>query len=148
MKNHSIKHIQEMEALCAEVRPDDGIAPHVLKKQQTRAELNSNRLPARALQYHKAVRQCLDAAFGSICADPLLVDLVVRSVEPIGKGAKLLVVVETPPSNQEQPQTIEAALQRAAGLLRSVVAGEVHRKRTPYLSFRVVPEAAEHPDEG
>jgi ribosome-binding factor A len=145
MKNHSIKHIQEMEALCAEVRPDDGIAPHVLKKQQTRAELNSNRLPARALQYHKAVRQCLDAAFGSICADPLLVDLVVRSVEPVGKGAKLLVVVESPPSNQEQPPIIEAALQRAAGLLRSVVAGEVHRKRTPYLSFRVVPEVAEHP---
>jgi ribosome-binding factor A len=145
MKNHHLKHIQEMEALCAEVRPDDGIAPHVLKKQQIRAELDSNRLPARALQYHKAVRQCLDSAFGSICADPLLVDLVVRSVEPIGKGTKLLVVV-TPLSNKEHPQIIEAALQRAAGLLRSVVAGEVHRKRTPHLSFRVMPDAMEHPD--
>lgn len=131
-----------MESLCAEVRPDDGIAPHVLKKQHARAEVNSNRTPARALQYHKAVRQCLDAAFGSICADPLLVDLVVRSVEPVGKGAKLLVVVESPPSSQENPQIIEAALQRAAGLLRSVVAGEVHRKRTPCLGFRVVPGSA------
>ena len=146
MKHHHIKHIQEMEALCAEVRPDDGIASHVLKKQHNRAELKSNRLPARSLQYHKAVRQCLDAAFGSICADPLLGDLAVRSVEPVGKGTKLLVVVETPPSNQEQPQIIEAALQRAAGLLRSVVAGEVHRKRTPCLSFRVVPGATGHPD--
>ena len=146
MKNHHNKHIQEMEALCAEVRPDDGIAPHVLKKQHTKAELNSNRLPARSLQYQKAVRQCLDSAFGSICSDPLLVDLVVRSVEPTGKGAKLLVVVETAPSNQENPQIIEAALQHAAGLLRSVVAGEVHRKRTPYLSFRVVPGATEYPE--
>lgn len=144
MKNHHIKHIQKMEALCAEVRPDDGIAPYQLKKQQNRAELSSQRLPARALQYHKAIRQCLDAAFGSICADPLLVDLVVRSVEPIGKGSKLWVVVETPLTNQEQLQIIEAALQRAAGLLRSVVAGEVHRKRTPYLSFRVVPVATEY----
>lgn len=139
MKNHTNKHTQEMEALCAEVRPDDGIAPHVLKKQQLRDDSKSNRLPARALQYHKAVRQCLDAAFGRICADPLLADLVVRSVEPVGKGCKLRVVVETRPSNQESPQIIEAALQRAAGLLRSVVAGEVHRKRTPCLSFRVVP---------
>ena len=143
MKNHRIKHIQEMEALCAEVRPDDGIAPHVFKKQHARSEANSNRLPARALQYHKAVRQCLDAAFGSICADPLLTDLVVRSVEPMGKGNKLLVVVETPPLNPTPTPIIEAALQRAAGLLRSVVAGEVHRKRTPCLSFRVLPSSAE-----
>ncbi|TAG08147.1 MAG: hypothetical protein EAZ42_11700 [Verrucomicrobia bacterium] len=143
MKNHHIKHVQKLKTLCADVRPDDGIAPHVLKKQETRAVSNSNRLPARALQYHKAIRQCLDAAFGSICADPLLVDLVVRSVEPIGKGAKLLVVVETPRSNQEPPPVIEAALQRAAGLLRSVVAGEVQRKRTPHLSFRVVPTATD-----
>ena len=146
MKNHHIKHIKEMEALCAEVRPDDGIAPHVSKKQHIRDERNSNRLSTRAMQYHKALRQCLDAAFGSICADPLLADLGVRSVEPIGTGTKLLVVVETRLSNQEQPRIIEAALQRAAGLLRSVVAGEVHRKRTPYLSFRVVPVAMEHPD--
>jgi ribosome-binding factor A len=143
MKNHRIKHIQEMEALCAEVRPDDGIAPHVLKKQQLRENRESNRLPARALQYHKAVRQCLDAAFGNICADPLLTDLVVRSVEPMGKGSKLLIVVETPPSNPHSPPLIEATLQRAAGLLRSVVAGEVHRKRTPCLSFRVLPASAE-----
>jgi ribosome-binding factor A len=143
MKNYPIKHIQEMEALCAEVRPDDGIAPHVLKKQQLRENRGLNRLPARALQYHKAVRQCLDAAFGNVCADPILADLVVRSVEPMGKGSKLLVVVETPPSSPEPPPIIEAALQRAAGLLRSVVAGEVHRKRTPHLSFRVVPGSAE-----
>jgi len=145
MKNHRFKSLREMESLCAELRPDDGIAPHILKKQQTRSAQGSKPLPARALQYQKAVRQCLDSAFGSICADPLLVDLVVRSVEPIGKGSKLLVVVETLPSNQEDPQIIEAALQHAAGLLRSVVAGEVHRKRTPYLCFRVVPGATEHP---
>lgn len=146
MKNHRMKYLKEMEALCAEVRPDDGIAPHVLKKQHAREGRNLNRLPARALQYHKALRQCLDSAFGSICADPLLADLVVRSVEPIGTGAKLLVVVETPLPNHEQAQIIEAALQRATGLLRSVVAGEIHRKRTPYLSFRVVPAAMEHPE--
>lgn len=143
MKNYPIQHLHEMEALCTEVRPDDGIAPHVWKKQQLRENRESNRLPARALQYHKAVRQCLDAAFGNICADPLLADLVVRSVEPMGKGSKLLIVVETPSSNPTPPPIIQAALQRAAGLLRSVVAGEVHRKRTPCLSFRVLPASAE-----
>ena len=45
MKNYPIKHIQEMEALCAEVRPDDGIAPHVLKKQQLREDREPNMNP-------------------------------------------------------------------------------------------------------
>ncbi|MEO8615254.1 MAG: hypothetical protein ABI600_08950 [Luteolibacter sp.] len=148
MKTHHIKSIQEMESLCAEVRPDDGIAPHVLKKQQSRAEHRTKPLPARALQYQKAVRQCLDSAFASVCVDPLLVDLVVVAVEPIGRGAKLLVVVETPPSNEDNPQMIETALQQAAGHLRSVVAGEIPRKRTPYLSFRVVPGATGYPENG
>jgi ribosome-binding factor A len=143
MKNLSIKHLQEMTALCSEVLSDDGIAPQDLKKQDRRASRSSHRLPSRALQYHKAVRQCLDGAFARICMDPLLVDLVVSAVEPIGKGAKLLVVVETPFENQAHLQIIEAALQGAVGRLRAVVAGEVRRKRTPHLSFRVIPAFAE-----
>lgn len=143
MNHHQNLSKMGMESLCAETRPDDGIPPHVLKKQISREQRASKHPPARALQYHKAVRQCLDAAFASVCADPLLTDLSVLSVEPMGKGSKLLVVVETPPSNPTPPPIIEAALQRAAGLLRSVVAGEVHRKRTPCLSFRVLPGSAE-----
>lgn len=127
-----------MDSLCAEVMPDDGIPPHVLKKQLNRDQRSSKRLPARALQYHKAVRQCLDAAFASVCADPILTDLAVLSVEPLGKGAKLLVVVETPPTNTANVRMIEASLLQAAGLLRSVLAGEIQRKRTPCLSFRVI----------
>jgi len=143
MKNHQNLTKNGVESLCAEMRPDDGIPTHVLKKQRSRDQRAAKRSPARAMQYHKAVRQCLDAAFGSVCADPLLMDLAVRSVEPLGRGARLLVVVETPPTNSVNPEIIEASLQQAAGLLRSVVAGEVHRKRTPHLSFRVVPGSAE-----
>jgi ribosome-binding factor A len=139
MNHHQNPSKKGMDSLCAETRPDDGIPPHVLKKQFNRDRQSSKRLPARALQYHKAVRQCLDAAFASVCADPLLTDLAVLSVEPLGKGAKLLVVVETPPANTAKLRMIETSLQQAAGLLRSVLAGEVQRKRTPCLSFRVIP---------
>jgi ribosome-binding factor A len=37
-------------------------------------------------------------------------------------------------------KTLEQLLQNASGLLRSVVAAEIQRKRTPHLTFRVVPE--------
>jgi ribosome-binding factor A len=143
MKNRHNLTKNGVESLCAEMWPDDGIPTHVLKKQQNRNQGAAKRSPARAMQYYKAVRQCLDSAFGSVCADPLLTDLAVRSVEPLGRGAKLLVVVETPPTNSVKLEIIEASLQQAAGLLRSVVAGEVHRKRTPHLSFRVMPGSAE-----
>jgi ribosome-binding factor A len=146
MKNHQNLTKMGIESLCAEMRPDDGIPTHVLKKQHDRDQRAAKRSPARALQYYKAVRQCLDSAFGSVCADPLLMDLAVCSVEPLGRGAKLLVVVETPPTNSVNLEIIEASLQQASGLLRSVVAGEVHRKRTPHLSFRVVPGNVDHPE--
>jgi ribosome-binding factor A len=35
---------------------------------------------------------------------------------------------------------LEQTLQKASGLLRSVVAMEIQRKRTPHLTFRVVPQ--------
>ncbi len=145
MKHHQNLTEIKMMSPCAELRPDDGIPTHILKKQQNRDHRTAKRSPARALQYHKAVRQSLDAAFGNVCADPLLTDLSVRSVEPLGKGAKLLVVVETSATNSVSLEIIEASLQQAAGLLRSVVAGEIQRKRTPHLSFRVVPGNADYP---
>jgi hypothetical protein len=145
MKNHRNPTKGELASLCAEVRPDDGIPPHILKKRQNREVSASTRVPPRSLPYLKAVRQCLDAAFGSVCADPLLTDLTVRSLEPLGKGAKLLVVVEAPSAESPHLRIIEASLQRAAGLLRSVVAGEVRRKRTPHLRFRVIPRDAGQP---
>jgi ribosome-binding factor A len=34
---------------------------------------------------------------------------------------------------------LEQTLQKASGLLRSVIATEIQRRRTPHLTFRVVP---------
>lgn len=126
-----------MSDVCAEVREDDGIPPHVLKKRETRAK-GTRKTGATAYQH--AVRRCLDAALASVCADRRFANLSVRSVEPLGRGTKLLVLVVFPAWERLEPSELEAALNGAGGLLRSVIAGEVPRKHTPALRFRVLPE--------
>lgn len=84
------------------------------------------------------------AATISLCladsADPRLCDLVVQSVIPTSDGARLLVVVRaTEPVSVDVLDQMHDALIGARAWLRSEVAGEIHRKRTPDLAFRVLP---------
>lgn len=130
-----------MKSLCAELRPEDGLPPHILKKQQ----LNLQRAEhppgeARARQYCKAVHRSLEAGLAGVCGDDRLKDLTIQSVEPLRRGSNLLVVVAVPVADRDSLLALEHALQKAAGLLRSVIATEIQRKRTPHLTFRVVPE--------
>jgi ribosome-binding factor A len=152
LKNHHKKPVRPLESLCAEPHPGDGIPPHVLKKQQHRDERAADTastgnardgVNARLRQYCKAAHRALEAGLVSACGDERLKDLRILSVEPLrGAGSNLLVVVAAPATAAEvQPmKALEKTLQNAAGLLRSVIATEIQRKRTPHLTFRVVPE--------
>lgn len=72
--------------------------------------------------------------------DPRLRDLVVESVVPGADASRLLVRVVAPEgADLEQIEALYAALQHAGGWLRRQVAAEIHRKRTPELSFLVLP---------
>lgn len=133
--------LKELQELCAEPHAEDGIAPHILKKQQLKAGDGKSRTnPARTLRYCKAIHHCLDAALASL-GDDRLTDLAIHSVEPLRSHAKLLVVVIVPNEQRDAIPDIEDALKNAGGLLRSAVASEIRRKRTPHLSFRAVAEA-------
>ena len=87
------------------------------------------------------MQRSLEGGLGTCCADARLSDLTILQVEPLhGSGAHLLVVVAAPDADPALMGELEATLQNAAGLFRAVVATEIRRKRTPHLTFRVVPE--------
>lgn len=133
--------VQEIKSLCAEPRSDDGLSPAALKKQQLRQQREEHPpSQARARQYCKAAQRSLEAGLGSVCGDPRLKDLTIQSVEPLHGSSNLLVVVSGPAADPETMITLERTLQKAAGLFRSVIATEIQRKRTPHLTFRVVPQ--------
>lgn len=132
---------QELKHLCAELRPDDGLSPITLKKQELRQQLVEHPpSQARSRQYCKAVHRALESGLSSAIGDERLKDLTVQSVEPLHTGSNLLVLIAVPATDPGTMKTLEKSLQKAAGVLRSVIATEIHRKRTPHLTFRVVPE--------
>ena len=128
-----------MRLLCTELRPDDGLPPHLLKRKAQRQEHPPGQV--RAQQYCKAVQRALDAGLAGVCGDARLKSLTVHAVEPHPNGSKLLVIIAVPATDAATVKSLEQTLQNAAGLLRSVIATEVQRRRTPHLTFRVVPES-------
>jgi ribosome-binding factor A len=136
MKSLHRRTLQEMKSLCKEIHPEDGIPPHLLKRKQQHHTPNA----ARANQYCKAAQRALDAGLASVCGDERLKSLHILSVEPQHKGSSLLVIIAAPDPDVRAMAELEQTLQKASGLLRSVVAMDIQRKRAPHLTFRVVPE--------
>lgn len=140
-----MKHKKDaaLTSLCTEVRPGDGIPPHILKRQQQkeRHTHHPNRQPVdrHALQYAKVARRCLDGALNTLTSDDRAGDCTVVSVEPVSGGSVLFVVVSAPGLTRDGIAAMESRLCSAAGHLRAALAGETHRKRVPHLRFRVVP---------
>lgn len=138
-----MKHKRDaaLTSLCAEIRPGDGIAPHILKRQKLKQKKQQNRPPVdrHALQYAKAAQRCLDGALGAITGDEAMSELNVVSVESLPGGSVLLVIVSAPSLTQDGIADAESRLRQASGLLRAAIAGETHRKRVPHLRIRVIP---------
>ena len=93
---------------------------------------------------HQALRLCsqVERALGVVFmggfASRVLQDLVVVAVEPAPNSSRLMVTVA--PTDLEAPvDLVEIVhhLDLVSGLLRSEIAGAIHRKRVPSLVFRV-----------
>lgn len=96
------------------------------------------RAQRKALQLAQQVERALYWALGTSCDDPVLQSLNVASVEPSPKGGPMFVTLVA-------GEGVDAAdamrrLNRAYGLLRSEVAREIHRRKVPELTFRVLEE--------
>jgi ribosome-binding factor A len=89
----------------------------------------------------RQVSEALQAGLSGECADELLQQVWVTSVDPAAEASRLIVTVSVPES--VNPAEALARLEGARGLLRTIVAASIVRKKVPDLSFRVAgPEAA------
>jgi hypothetical protein len=78
-------------------------------------------------------------ALAGECDDDVLRELTVDSVEPIGSAAELLVRVRVPASIGVSAADVLARLEAHSARLRHLVTRAVCRKRTPTLSFVLLP---------
>ncbi len=97
-------------------------------------------------QLCQQVRRALILALGGECADELLRDVYVESVEPMGGAAQLLVRVVVP--RGAAAWDVLARLNDRSARLRTIVAQSICRKRAPALAFVVVPEISQSSDGG
>ncbi|HZK82769.1 MAG TPA: hypothetical protein VFC46_16930 [Humisphaera sp.] len=84
--------------------------------------------------------QQVKRALAGGCDDPVLSDVYIDSVEPIGNGTHLLVRVSPPVGTELSPGELTARLNSRSARLRAVVAQSICRKRVPGLSFVVIPQ--------
>jgi ribosome-binding factor A len=84
-------------------------------------------------------RQAERAAAAALadCADEALAGAFVCEVAPAPDARRLAITVAVQPA--DDVDAVHAALERAASLVRSRVAAEIHRKRAPEITFQVRP---------
>lgn len=88
-----------------------------------------HRLQQACAQAHEVLSLSIEGE----CRDPVLQQLSVRAVLPDPDGSRLAVYVSAP-QGESAPAILEA-LERAKGMLRSQLASELNKKRTPNLRF-------------
>lgn len=119
-------------SLCAEISAEDGVEPRIFMAKQSRKKSS-----AKELQLGKEAARILSLVLAGETKSPLLRDLVVLSVLPEGNGQQLCVTVgHYATDNPFDESQVLAALASAQGLLRTVLAQSINRKRVPMLSFR------------
>ena len=100
---------------------------------------NSAKEDRKLAQLCAQIEEIVSFALGD-AADHRLRDLLVRSVSPGPDGARLLVAVMATHRLDIDPlEELHRALDGARPWLREQVAAEIYRKRTPDLTFQVLP---------
>ncbi|HEV3143934.1 MAG TPA: hypothetical protein VGZ47_08635 [Gemmataceae bacterium] len=120
------------EGLCESFGPDDGLDPRDERRDSPRPVRNR-----KALQLCKQVADVLNLTLVG-CADPILQDLLVVDVRPAPDSTRMLVLVRSATLTHLSLAEVQDHLERARGLLRQEVAGQIHRRKTPDLVFDVL----------
>ena len=97
----------------------------------------------KTLQLCRQVHRALILGLAGECADDVLPDVYVVSVEPMGGAAQLLVRVAVPSGNAHASSQVLGRLNERASTLRTIVAQSICRKRAPGLTFICVPDGAD-----
>jgi ribosome-binding factor A len=132
--NSKIRSTNNLELLCAEVGPEDGIDPRKFFRRKSNRKFNR-----KVLQLCKQIQLTLNMTLAGEFEDKLLQNLEIIGVEPVPDSSHLLVILT--PSNASEVFKIKEvmlSLQKVSGLLRSEAARSINRKRVPELSFRLL----------
>ncbi len=134
----------DMVSLCGELFADDGVDPRAaIARIDNKRCLGRNR---KSWQLCKQVHRAVSMALVSEIGDPALHELEVASVEPAPDDTRLRIVLSLASDNAGIRESAGAALARASGLLRALVAQSITRKRTPELDFAIEPVPPITPD--
>ena len=95
------------------------------------------RADRKTLQLCRQVQRALMMGIAGECADDLLREISVDSVDPAGGAGHLLVRVTVP--GELSVIDVLARLNDRSGKLRAIVAASICRKRVPMLSFIAMP---------
>jgi ribosome-binding factor A len=130
------KRIDRLSDYRAAADADDGADPRDFFKKESFAD----RTGRKSHQLCAQVADTLSQIFGGECGDAILQSLTLLDVAPAPDSSQLLVQVgPVTPELRLVEADVMAALDRAAGWLRSEVAAAITRKRAPRLVFRFVP---------
>jgi ribosome-binding factor A len=125
---------KQIQSLCGEIHPDDGIDPTEFFRP-TRKQTKNHR---KAHQLCHQVAETLSLVLSGELGDELT-DLSVVSVAPAPDSSQLLVVVAPAVAGSVvDPDAAIARLETVAGRLRSEVAAAITRRRAPKLLFQFV----------
>jgi len=89
----------------------------------------------KTLRLCRQVREALQIGLSGECGDEVLQQVFIASVDPGADPSRLEVTVDLPP--ELSPADALARLEKARGLLRSLAAEAICRKKVPDLIFRV-----------
>jgi ribosome-binding factor A len=132
--NFHRRSAKKLRPLCAQTSEEDGLDPREFFREGKQAR-RPNR---KALQLCGQVANLLNQIFSGECGDDLLRSLNVISVAPAPDASQLLVLVAQNPNEPTVPPgEILVRLDGASGMLRSLVAAAVSRRRAPKLRFHV-----------
>ncbi len=119
-------------SLCADLREDDGTDP---RKTDSQPHDNHPRIAGRLCKQVERIIQL--ALQGS--ADDQLRELPVTGVEPAPDLTRLQVSLDCSAVAMQDIAPLRDKLARFAGFVRSEIAREINRKRTPALVFVLMP---------
>lgn len=125
---------KQMQSLCGEIHPDDGIDPNEFFRPTRKQNSNHRKTYQLCHQVADTLSLVLSGEFGDE-----LRDLQVVAVTPAPDASQLLVLVAPAVEGCSlDPNTVAVKLAAAAGRLRSEVATAITRKRAPKLLFQFV----------
>ncbi len=132
-RKNSAKHNSE---LSKTLQPDDGVDPRYDVRETGAPPGNADR---KAAQLCSQIRRALEFIIPEALQDSDW-DAMVLDVQPAPNTGHLLVLLQAVEKlDEEGCRQLEAAIFEKSGQIRTAVAGAIQRRKTPTLTFRVVP---------